>query len=171
MEELKYQKVEEIKVDSKLIKSVNFKPKTAPIVCFIVGAAVLFINNILARILGVFFVVMALLVLYLVKDKKTIDIYEKGCVIYNNKNQDLAYYLDYENVTEWDVSHDNGHDTIVFKLVDENKALVDTFESNKAYDALQKVIPDKNYLVMQAKRNKQMNINPIDALKNIMNRK
>lgn len=171
MEELKYQKIEDIKVDSKLVKSVNFKPKAAPIICGLVGFGILFINNILARILGVFFIVMAGLVLYLVQDKKTIDVYEKGCVIYNSKDNSLAYYLDFENVKEWDVSHDNGHDTIVFKLIDDNKALVDTFESNKAYDALQKVIPDKNYLVMQAKRNKEMNINPVDALKNIMNRK
>ena len=171
MEELRYQKLEEIKVDSKLVASASFKPTKAPIICGVVGIALLFVNSLLVRILGFFFVAMALFVFFMVEDKKTIDVYENGAVIFNPSNSELAYYLDFDNVSEWDVVHESGHDTIEFTLLDGNRAVVDTFQSSKIYSALDKVMPDKAHLAVQAKRNKDLNISPVDALKNLLKKK
>ena len=171
MEELRYQKLEEIKVDSKLIASVAFKPIKSPIIIGIAGIAALFINNIWLRVLGIFFVAIALFVFLYVGDKKTIDIYETGSVIYNTKNSELAYWLDFENVEEWDITHESGHDTVVFTLLDKNRAVVETFQTNKIYSALEKIIPEKNHIAIMAKKNKEMNISPVDAIRNLMAKK
>lgn len=169
--ELKYQKLDEIKPEGKLLASVAFKPVVAPIVIGILGIALLFVPYMLVRILGAFFVAMAAFVLIYVKDKKTIDVYEKGCIIYNSKDSTLAYYLDFELVEEWDVLHDSGHDTIEFTLTDKNKAIVDTFQSNKVYSALDKAIPDKSHIAVLERKNKELNVSPIDALRNLVKKK
>lgn len=170
MQELKYKKVDSIKVDSNLIKSVNFKPKTAPIICGVVGLLAMFINNWPARILGFFFALMAVGVFFLVEDKKTIDLYEKGCVIYHTKDNSLAYYLGYDDISEWDIKKESGHDSVVFTLLDKKRAVVDTFQTSKIYHVLEEVMPEKSFIKMQAERNKKANINPVDGLRNILNR-
>lgn len=169
MEELKYQRLEEIKPEGTLIKSVAFKPLKSVAIILIVGIAILFVPNLWIRILGFFFIAIALFVFMYVKDKKTIDIYEKGCIVFNPTNSELAYYLDFENVEEWDIHHESGHDTVEFTLLDKNRAIVDTFQTNKIFDALEKAIPDKNHIRIMAKKNKEMNISPVSALKNLVN--
>lgn len=171
MEELRYQRLETLKPDSKLIASVAFKPIKSPIIIGIAGAAALIVNNLWIRILGIFFIGMAVFVFVLVKDKKTIDIYEKGCIIYNPKDSELAYWLDFENVEDWDVTHESGHDTVTFTLLDKNRAVVETFQTNKIYAALEKAIPEKNHIAIMAKRNKEANINPVDALRNLVKKR
>lgn len=170
MEELRYQRLETLKPDSKLIASVAFKPIKSPAIVGIVGVAALFINNLWLRILGIFFIGMAIFVFTAVKDKKTIDIYEKGCIIFNPKDSELAYWLDFEDIEDWDVTHESGHDTVTFTLLDKNRAIVETFQTNKIYAALDKVVPEKNHIAIMAKRNKDANINPVDALRNIVNK-
>lgn len=172
MEELVYKNIEEIKVDSKLEVSASFKPTMRPIIVVgVVGVALMFINNFLVRILGLVFIVFPILVFTLVKDKKTIDVYETGCVIYNPADNKLAYYLDFNNVEEWDVNHESGHDTIIFTLLDKNRAVVDTFQTNKIYAALDKIIPEKNHIKVLERKNKELNVSPVDAIKNLLNKK
>lgn len=171
MEELKYQDIKSIKVDSKLIDSGAFKPIKSSIVIVIVGVALMLVNEFLVRALGVFFIAIALFVMFFVKDKKTIDVYEKGCVIYNSKDQNLAYYLDFEDIEEWDITHESGHDTVIFTLLDGNRAVVDTFQTNKIYAALEKAVPKKSHIAVLEKKNKEMNASPIDALRNLVKKK
>ena len=102
MEEMNYnyQKLEDIKVDSPLKKSVMFKPKAAPIICFIIGVPLMFVGNFLVRLLGDFFIIMALIVFKFVEDRKVIDIFEKGCIIYHPRDNTLGYYLKYDDIKE-----------------------------------------------------------------------
>ena len=169
--ELRYQKLDELKPEGKMIASAAFKPILAPIIIGVMGIALLFVPIFLIRVLGVFFAGMAAFVLIYVKDKKTIDVYEKGCIIFNSKDQTLAYYLSFEDIEEWDVLHESGHDTIEFTLLDKNKAIVDTFQSNKIYNALQKAVPEKSHIAVLERKNKELNVSPVDALRNLFNKK
>lgn len=169
--EIKYQRLEEVKPETKLICSASFKPTLAPIIICVAGIGLLFINNLWTRLLGAFFIVMTLLVLFLVKDKKTIDVYENGCLIFNSSNSELAYFINFDDIEEWDVLHESGHDTVEFTFYDKDRAVVDTFQTTKVYNALDKVCRQKNHVQVQERKNKELNINPIDALKNIVNRK
>lgn len=169
--EIKYQKLEEVKPDTKLICSASFKPTLAPIIICVAGIGLLFINNLWTRLLGVFFIAMPLLVIFLVKDKKTMDVYENGCLIFNPSNSELAYFINFDDIEEWDVLHESGHDTVEFVFPDKNRAVVDTFQTNKIYNALDKVCRQKNHVQVQERKNKELNLNPIDAFRNIVNRK
>ena len=169
--ELRYQKLDELKPEGKIIASAAFKPILAPIIIGVMGIVLLFVPIFLIRVLGVFFAGMAAFVLIYVKDKKTIDVYEKGCIIFNSKDQTLAYYLSFEDIEEWDVLHESGHDTIEFTLLDKNKAIVDTFQSNKIYNALQKAVPEKSHIAVLERKNKELNVSPVDALRNLFNKK
>lgn len=166
-----YQKIEDINITSKHIKTIMFKPTYPTIICLLIGVALLFINNWLVRILGIFFVIMAFLVYKFVKDRKVCDIYESGCLIYNSSDQNLVYFIDYNNIKEWEVSHDNGHDSIIFTFNDGNRTLFDTFQVNAAYAALDSVIHDKEKRVVQAKKNKEMHFEIRNPFKKWMNKK
>lgn len=166
--EYTYQKIEDISIDSKLIKTIMFKPKTAPIICMIVGLVLIFVNNLLVRILAAVFIIMAFIVFKYVKDKKVAEIYENGCLIYSFNDSNMGYFVNFDDIREWEVSHDNGHDSIVFTFNDGNRTFFDTFQANKAYDALNSVIHDKEKRVVQAKKNKEMHWeirNPLDWFK------
>lgn len=173
MEEMNYnyQKLEDIKVDSPLKKSVMFKPKAAPIICFIIGVPLMFVGNFLVRLLGAFFIIMALIVFKFVEDRKVIDIFEKGCIIYHPRDNTLGYYLKYDDIKEWKVSHENGHDSIIFTLKDGNRTLFDSFEINKAYNALDEIIHDKEERAVQAQKNKNMHWEIRNPFKNLGNKK
>lgn len=150
-----YQNIKDIKVDSKHIETIMFKPRESQYICIALGIILFFVNHILARILGVFFVVMAFLVIYFVKDRKVAEIYETGIVIYNPVDIDLAYFINYGDVSMWEVNHDNGHDSIILTLNDQRRAVFDSFQISKAYNALDKVIHDKEKRAIEAKKNKE----------------
>lgn len=161
-----YQNVEDINVDSNIVQTIMFKPVKAPIICFVAGVAMLFINILLFRILGAFFILMAIVVYFGIKDKKVVDVHEKGLVIYNSSNQSLAYYLDFNDIKMWEVNHDNGHDSIIFTLTDNQRAVIDTFQIEKAYDAIDKQIHDKEKRAIEAKKNKEKHWEIRNPLKN-----
>ena len=167
-EEYTFKKIEELNINSKLVKNVMFKPKAAPIICMIVGLALIIVNNFLVRLLAAIFILMAFIVFKYVEDKKVADIYTDGCLIYNPKDSTMGYFVKYDDIKEWEVTHDNGHDSIIFTFNDGNRTFFDTFQANKAYDALNSVIHDKEKRVVQAKKNKEMHFeirNPLDWFK------
>lgn len=165
-----YQKLEDIKIDSALVKSVNFKPKSAPIVCLLIGILMMIVNNFLVRLLGAFFIIMALVVFKFVEDRKVIDVYEKGCLLYHPKDQTLGYYLNYDDVKMWKVSRENGHDQIIFTLRDGNRTFFESFQISKAYNALDSIIHDKEERAIQAKKNKQMHWEIRNPFKKLFNK-
>lgn len=166
--EYKYTKATEIKVDSPLVGIVSFKQRIAPIVCFVFGVAIMFVASIWAKILGAFFILMAMFVFRFVEDKRTIDIYKSGVVIYNTKDNDLAFYLPYEDVKQWKASREGGHDSIIFELNDGQKTGVDTFQLEKAYEYLIKACPNKEEREIQREKNKKMKFaNPLETLRNL----
>ena len=166
--EYKYVKATDIKVDSALIGIVSFKQKVAPIICFIFGIAIMFVASIWAKILGTFFVIMAMFVFRFVEDKRTIDVYQNGVVIYNAKDNDLAFYLPFDDVKQWKASREGGHDSIIFELNNGQKTGVDTFQLDKAYEYLIKACPKKEEREVQREKNKKMKFaNPLETLKNL----
>ena len=65
-----YLPIEEVKGQGSFVKAVCFKPKKAPIICIILGILLMIPNNMYVRLLGAFFILMALAVLKLVKTEK-----------------------------------------------------------------------------------------------------
>lgn len=166
-EVLRYQKVEDVKTEGSFVKNICFKPKRAPLVCFIIGALLLIPNNLVCRILGLFFILMGIVVIKFVKDYKVMDIFDKGVMLYGDMENKYAYFLKFDDIKMWSVKHEDGHDTITFELHDGNKIIKDTFEVDKAYKVLINLIKEKEEKYIIAQENKDKALSIPDAFNNI----
>lgn len=167
--ENRYIPVEECKAEGNFVKAICFKPKKAPIVCIVIGVLLLLINNLVARLLGVFFILMAVAVMKLVKDFKVMDIFDKGIMFYGDRETKTALFVPFDNVESWIVNHDNGHDTVEVKLKDGTKIIKDTFEADRAYKALYTLIREKDEKYIKAMKDREKPLSIPDAMRNIRN--
>ena len=158
MDELKYQNIEDVKTQGNFYKAINFKPKMAPIVCSIIGLALLFVNSLIARILGAFFILLSLVVFKELKDYKVMDIFDKGILVYGDRENKLACFIPFDLIKEWSINRDNGNDTVELKLNDDSIVMKNTFESNKVYNALTYLIKEKDKNYIRAQKNKLLSI-------------
>jgi len=165
MKELKYQKREKVEPKGDLEKVILFKPVKAPIVCLIAGVGLLIINNLLVRILGLFFILMSVLVIALVKDYKVMDIFNKGVMVYNDKDAEYCCFIDYEDIKTWDVKHENGQDKIIFEMEDGSIVERQTFQADNSRNTLMKYMKEKEIRYIKAKKSNENPLSIPDTFK------
>jgi len=159
MEELRYQKREEIEPLGQFEKAITFKPRLAPIVCLVTGIALMFVNNVGVRVLAGFFILMALLVLILVKDYKVMDIFSHGVIVYNNRACELCCFIPYEDISVWEVKYDRGQNKIIFQMNDASVVVRISFQADKARRIFMKYMKEKELKYIQAKRSNEKGFN------------
>ena len=162
-----YIPVEEIKPEGQFLKAVCFKPKRAIYSCLIIGAALMFINNLYARLLGVVFILMSFIVLKLVSDHKVIDIFDKGVMIYGDNENRTACFISYDDIVEWNIRHEDGHDMICFDLKDGSRIIKDSFEVDSAFKTLYGLMKEKESNYIRTQIDKETPLRLSDALANI----
>ena len=167
--ENRYIPVEECRSEGNFVRAVCFKPKKAPVVCMILGILLMIPDNMIVRLLGVFFILMALAVLRFVKDFKVMDIFDKGIMFYGDREAKTALYVPFEEVESWIVNHDNGHDTVEVRLKDGTRIIKDTFEADRAYKALYTLIREKDEKYIKALKDREKPLSIPDAMRNIRN--
>ena len=164
---MEFVNIEELKTEGNFVKAICFKPKTAPIVCAITGVLLILLRNIYTIVLGVFFIVMAILVLKLVEDYKVMDIFDKGIMIYGDKENKTACFIPFEQIKMWSISREDGHDHIEFELENGERIGKETFEVDKAYRTLCTLIREKEDKYIEAQKNKDRPLSIPDAFENI----
>ncbi|MBO7698102.1 MAG: hypothetical protein J6S38_03580 [Erysipelotrichaceae bacterium] len=164
---MEFNRVEEVKAQGRFVKAIGFKPKTAPIVCIVIGVLLIAIRNIYTIILGVFFILMALLVLRLVKDYKVMDIFDEGIMVYGDKENKTACFIPFSEIKMWSIRREDGHDAIMLELESGEKLFKDTFEVDKVYRTLYSLIREKEDKYIEAQKNKDRPLSIPDALENI----
>ena len=157
-EELVYKPVEEVKAEGKFVKAIGFKPKVAPIIGGVIGLVLLFVNNIIARILGAFFVLLSFLVFKEIKDYKVMDIFDKGIMVYGDRENKLACFVPFDIIKEWSINRDNGNDSLEVRLMDDSWFLKNTFEIDKVYKTLSSLIKEKDKNYIRQQKNKMLSI-------------
>lgn len=162
-----YLPIEEVKGQGSFVKAVCFKPKKAPIICIILGILLMIPNNMYVRLLGTFFILMALAVLKLVKDFKVMDIFDQGIMYYGDREAKSAIFIPFDEIESWNVDHSGGHDVVEVKLKDGRQIMRDTFEADLAYKALYSLIREKDLKYIQAKKDAEKPLSIPDALNNI----
>ncbi len=165
--ENKYIPVEECRPQGNFVKAVCFKPKKAPVVCLIIGVLLMIPDNMIVRLLGVFFILMALAVLKFVADFKVLDIFDQGIMFYGDREAKTAMFVPFEEVESWLVSHEDGHDTVDVKLVNGDRIIKDTFEADRAYRALYSLVREKDEKYIQALKDREKPLSIPAAMKNI----
>ena len=166
---MEFVNIEEVKTEGTFVKAICFKPKTAPIICMIIGVILILLRNIYTIVLGAFFIVMALLVLKLVEDYKVMDIFDKGVMIYGDKENKTACFIPFEQIKMWSIKREDGHDLIEFELESGEIIGRDTFEADKAYRTLCTLVREKEDKYIAAQKNKDRPLSIPDALENIKN--
>ena len=166
---MEFVNIEEVKTEGTFVKAICFKPKTAPIICMIIGVILILLRNIYTIVLGAFFIVMALLVLKLVEDYKVMDIFDKGVMIYGDKENKTACFIPFEQIKMWSIKREDGHDLIEFELESGEIIGRDTFEADKAYRTLYTLVREKEDKYIAAQKNKDRPLSIPDALENIKN--
>lgn len=167
MEELKFVKTEEINPSKELKLSVGFKPKTPQYACAVVGILLILVNNTLSKVLGVFFILMSLAVVFLVKDYKVMDIYDEGVVVYADKNSSMGCFIKYDLVKEWGINREQGHDEITLTLLDNSRVSRNTFQASKIFKLLNTYMNEKESGYLKRKKQRETEFNYQDAVDNI----
>lgn len=167
-EELRYLKVEEVKHEGNFVCAVSFKPKMPIIICAVLGLALLFIDNLICRLLGAFVIIFAFFVFKEVEDYKVMDIFDKGIMVYGDKEAKLACFVAFDKISQWNIDRENGHDTVELTLDDNKVIYKDTFEASKVYRALYRLIKEKEKNYIRAQKNKYVTIP--EAFENIKRR-
>ncbi len=153
---IEFVRIEELKPEGKLIKKIGFKSRFSEILFFIIGVALCVTLNIYAILLGLFLIAISFFVFKFVKDYKTMDIYEKGIVIYATENDSMAIYVPYDDLQEWTgkYSEYGSPEAIMFKLKNGEKIYKNSFLSNKAFFHLNKLIGEKESKRIKAEKRK-----------------
>ena len=162
---MEYKDLREVKTEGQFLKAICFKPKIAILICLIIGIALMFINNLYARLLAALCILMSFVVFKFVKDFKVIDIFDKGVLIYKGENN--GAFINFDDIEMWAIRHEDGHDTIEFNLNNGDKIFVDSFEVSRAYNTLYSLIKEKEEKYIRAQKNKELNFSIPDALNNI----
>ncbi len=165
-----YLPIEEVKGQGSFVKAICFKPKKAPIICIILGILLMIPNNMYVRLLGTFFILMALAVLKLVKDFKVMDIFDQGIMFYEGTDAKYALFLPFGDISVWRTNSKDGQDFLEFELNDGSKIVKSTFETSKAYRALYSLINEKEYNHIRIKQNKESQPSIPEAIHSIKDR-
>lgn len=168
--ELKFKPIEKVETKGNFAKAVCFKPEVAPVICLVVGVALLFINNTIVRVLGAFFIIMSLLVIFLVKDYKIMDIFSEGILLYGDREAKTGCFIDYEDVETWQVEHEQGHDIIEINLKDGTKIIRDSFQADKAMRAIFSFIKEKEIRYIKAEEARKSTLSIPERLENLKNK-
>ncbi|MDO4198629.1 MAG: hypothetical protein Q4D13_06555 [Erysipelotrichaceae bacterium] len=161
IKELEYKPVAELETEGNFVKYIGYKPKFAPYLVIAMGVALLFVNILLVRLTGVFFILLAMVVIGLVKDYKVMDIFSKGLMIYGDDEGKCACFVNYDDLKCWTVSNDQSHDSLIFTLNSGNRIVKTTFQAHSAYSAINRIIPEKeeNYIRRMEERNRPFDFN------------
>ena len=166
-EKIRYIPVEDCKSEGDFVKAICFKPKKALVVALVTGGLLMIPNNMICRLLGVFFIFMAFAVMKLVRDFKVMDIFDQGVEFYGDEEARTACFVPFGQIESWNVEHENGHDTVEFVLSDGTRIIKDTFEADKAYKALYSLVKEKDLKYIKAMKDREKPLSFPDAMKNI----
>lgn len=146
---MKYKNVTEIQLTGKMVKKIGYKPYLSHIICLLVTILLCATMNKLCIIVAVFILTMNMTGFIFIKDYSTMNIYDNGILIFDPENNNLGYFLPYDNINCWTAKKDKNHTHCIYiKQNDGSEIIVDTFQNSKAFHSLNKYIENKeiNYL-------------------------
>ena len=172
---IEFVELEQLQPEGKLIKKFGFKSRTSEIIFFVLGLVLCFTLNILAAILGLFLIAISFFVFKYVKDYKTLDIYEKGIIIYASEDDSKAIYIPYDDLQEWTgkYSEYGSSEAIMFKLKNGETIYKNTFLANKVFAILNRIIGSKESKTIAAekRRNQPLTHPLIEKIKKKLTKK
>lgn len=154
MKEIKYKNLNEIKIESKLLKRIKYKSIILEILPIFVGLPLLFVNLIIVKIVGIVFIGTSIISMLKIKDYRVVDIFENGFLFYNEKNNEEGSFVKFENVRAWKTNTEKDDFGCILVELDDNTLIKkQTFQTTRFYSTLRNT-PLFEKEVTQAQLNK-----------------
>lgn len=165
----------EIEIDKPLIKTIKYKPTFSVYAVIIIGILLMLTRHIAFVLLGLFFIGLACIVLFVVKEKDTLSIYENFVIVHDFSRPDYGRKVLYDDIVEWNCSSKDGNSSgITLKLIGDEVVYKDTFQTSAAFKELNKIMPAKETQAIRIEENKKKQLvfdNPVKYVKNFFNKK
>jgi len=167
---MKFNNLSDINLEGSLVQKITYKTQYMPYITIIFSICLLFLNKTYGYIISGIMFVFSLLVIFLVKDFPVMNIYSKGVLIFNPKDNKQATFKEFEEIKEWTITKSkSGCDCILFKFNDESEYFVETFQTSKASSILNKYIKHKESKEIRMANDKKGNVSFGQAFRNIGN--
>ncbi len=152
---IEYVDIKELKPEGKFIKGIGFKSKISSFSYNNRDSFMCYFKY-LCNYFRLIFYCLKCFCLIKVKDHKTIDIYEKGVVVYKSDDDNKAIYIPFNELQEWGgkYSEYGSSEAIMFKLQNGETIYKNTFLANNAYIHLNRVASEKESKAIAAEKRK-----------------
>lgn len=148
-----YVPVEKIQPNGTFEHTVGYKPILGSLLLLVFGVAALLMRSAFGYVLGGLVVLMSLIMLFGMKDRKVLDIYSEGVVAYEKGNDSKAVYFTYDMVIEWSVERTAGGTQVVAFLLKGNRYVIkETYRMRGFRNLLKKHMPDTEVITPKRER-------------------
>lgn len=127
--------------DGVYLGTMNYKPIGSYLYLLVFSLFLLYIDSVYSRMIGIVLLMFIIVVFIYTKDKKIIDFYSDGLIIYHPDNENKAYYLDNNDIKAWSI--DGTNKMINIMLIDNRQLSIETLRYFKAYNLFNKSLKDK----------------------------
>lgn len=150
MEENKYNiRLSESEEIRKIVKSFMFKPVLAIWTMFALGLVLLLTP---LWPLGIVILLLVTVVLFFIPNRKVMDIYDEGILIYNRNDADLAQDIRFDNIKEWKIQTGKSSSILlILWLENDDYAYSEVNSGSKLVRILNNIIPEKEANYMRLK--------------------
>ena len=166
---LEPQPISEVEIDSNHLATIMYKNNLAIYVMAVISIVLIITLNIWGVIFGTLLLAVCLFVIFKIKDYKCFEIYQDAILIYSDKKDDTVIKINYHDIKEWTVNNkQQGSNGIILILNDGRTIAKETFQINKAYNHLSKVMEEKESRVIELNklRNEKITLeNPFKSKK------
>lgn len=142
-------RVEDIDLPGFRIKDVKFRPIIPSIIVFLLGVALLFYGQLIAYIGAGIFMVSALLIFVLVKNRLVMSIFDQGFILYIPGSQECYQCLWADVDTYQFISGQQSTDRFQITLIDGEIISASVFSKNPIMRYFLKYIPEKDQVKIE----------------------
>lgn len=139
-----FENITDMQENGKFLGHISYKPNNAVMGVMIIGCVCTFIfRNMFGILFGGFLLILSAIVFFCVKDHKVMDVYDDALVLYDYRDETRVLRLPLEEIQEWNVNRNNSY-LIALTLQGGEQLGAQTFNVNRVYNLLKKVLPKKN---------------------------
>lgn len=137
-----YRTLEELNIHDSPRFYVTNKPTVIVSVSLMMGVGCMLLPHVMAKILGLLFIVPSVYILLFVKNERLIEFYDEYLVIYKNKNSGMKIQYSFINDFTTKRSH-YGTQVIFFTMNNGDCVYVETFQFKSVKNVLNKYLKNK----------------------------
>lgn len=139
-----YEYKQELEENGKLIGEIGYKPTESILFILIVGIVCLYVfHNKFGYLFGGFLIIVGSISQIVAREKEVVEVYDDAILLYDEKDKERVLRLPLDRIIEWNITREPDY-AITITLDNDQEFKAVTFQTEKAYNLLNKVLPDKS---------------------------